>query len=107
MSVADLKKFGQMIQEDPKVRQRAKEIGIANLDNQIAYAKELGLEFDKDDLQALADEAGISKGELSEEQLEQVAGGCVTITAVLCGVVGVGVAGVLGASAGMAASDAW
>jgi predicted ribosomally synthesized peptide with nif11-like leader len=97
-----------MIQEDPKVRQRAKEIGIANLDNQIAYAKELGLKFDKDDLQALAEEAGITKGELNEEQLEQIAGGCVTVTfAAAVGALGV-VAGVgLGAGVGAVASEAW
>ena len=99
------KKFGQMIAEDPKVRQRAKEIGLANLDNQIAYAKELGLEFNKHDLQALADETGITKGELSEEQLEQIAGGCVTLTAAVVG--SVVVMGAAGAAAGMAASDAW
>jgi predicted ribosomally synthesized peptide with nif11-like leader len=104
MSVADLKKYGQMIQEVPKVRQRAKEIGIADLDNQIAHAKDLGLEFNKDDLQALADEAGITKGELSEEQLEQIAGGCASVTCVAAGLVmGVGV----GAAVGASASDVW
>ncbi len=90
------------------MRRRAKEIGIANLDDQIAYAKELGLEFNKDDLQALADEAGITKGELSEEQLEQIAGGCVTLTcAAVVSAVGV-VAGVgVGALAGAASSNTW
>jgi predicted ribosomally synthesized peptide with nif11-like leader len=104
MSVADLKKYGQMCQEDLTVRQRAKEIGLTNLDGQIAYGKELGLEFNKDDVQAFADEAGITKGELSEEQLEQVAGGCATLTMAAVGVVaGVG----MGALAGAAASSTW
>jgi predicted ribosomally synthesized peptide with nif11-like leader len=108
MSVADLKRYGQKIQENPEVCERAKAIGVANLDGQIAYGKELGLTFNKDDLQTLADEAGITKGELSEELLEQIAGGCVSLTALAVGMA----AGVLlGAAAagvgGCAASKTW
>ena len=106
MSVADLKKYGQICQEDQTVRQRAKEIGMANLDGQIAYGKELGLEFNKDDLQALADEAGMSKGELSEEQLEQIAGGCTTIT-ILAAVAVTGALGVIAGVAVGASSKTW
>jgi predicted ribosomally synthesized peptide with nif11-like leader len=107
MSVADLKKYSQMCQEDQTVRQQAKEIGMVNLEGQIAYAKELGLQFNKDDVQTLADEAGVTKGELSEEQLEQIAGGCATLTAVViagvcCGALGV----VAGVSVG-ASSKTW
>lgn len=83
MSVADFKKYGQMIEEDQNVRKRAKEIGMNDLDGQIAYAKGLGLEFTVDDMKALADEVGASADELSDEQLEQVAGGAVSITAAL------------------------
>ena len=90
------------------MRQRAKEIGLANLDNQIAYAKELGLEFNKDDLQALADEAGLTKGELNEEQLEQIAGGCATATVALVGMAaGVVVGGLAGALVGGAVAGEW
>jgi predicted ribosomally synthesized peptide with nif11-like leader len=108
ISVANLKKYGQMCREDLTVRQRAKEIGLANLDGQIAYGKELGLEFNENDVQAFADEAGISKDELSEEQLEQIAGGCATLTIAVGGaVLGVGMAALLGASAGLAMSKEW
>ena len=117
MSVADLKQYGQMIAEQDEVRQHAKEIGIEHLDEQMAYAKELGLEFNLDDMQVLAEEAGMTEDELSEEQLEQIAGGAVTTSAaVLVGVlVGGGLIGVIagGAVTGFAvgvaaaASQAW
>lgn len=81
MSVEDLKKFGKMCEEDSNVRAKAKEIGIDNVDGQIAYAKELGLVFTKQDMETLAKEVGITgKDELSEEDLEKVAGGVVTVT---------------------------
>jgi lactobin A/cerein 7B family class IIb bacteriocin len=105
MSLTDLKKYGQMCQEDLAVRQHAKEIGMVNLEGQMAYARELGLHFGKDDVQTLADEAGITKGELSEEQLEQIAGGCATLTLIGLGMVA---GAVVGASvAGVATSKIW
>ena len=76
MSVENLKKYGKLCEEDEKVRAKAKEIGLQDLDGQIAYAKTLGLEFSKEDAEALAKEAGLDKkGELSEEDLKKVAGG--------------------------------
>jgi predicted ribosomally synthesized peptide with nif11-like leader len=80
MSVEDAKQYGKMIVEKEEVRKRAKEIGIADVEGQIAHARTLGLEFTTDDLQALAQEAGFSKDELSEEQLESIAGGLWTLT---------------------------
>ncbi len=81
MSVEDLKKYGQMCAEKDDIRAKAKEIGIENVDGQIAYAKGLGLEFSKQDMEDLAKESGISgKDELSEEDLEKVAGGAATTT---------------------------
>ena len=117
MSVADLKQYGLMIAEQEEVRQHAKEIGIEHLDGQIAYAKELGLEFSLEDMQALAEEAGVTGDELSEEQLEQIAGGAITLSAGVAAIalvagVGLGVLGtvaVVGLGAGVAAavSKAW
>ena len=75
MSVENFKKFGQLCAEDEKIREKVKAIGVENIDGWIAYSKnELGLEFNKDDMQALAAEIGPTD-ELSEAQLEQVAGG--------------------------------
>ena len=76
MSVENLKKYAKLCEEDEKVRAKAKEIGLQDLDGQIAHAKTLGLEFSKEDVEALAKEAGLNKkDELSEEDLKKVAGG--------------------------------
>jgi predicted ribosomally synthesized peptide with nif11-like leader len=80
MSIDNLKKFSKLCAEDEDVRARAKEIGINNPEKLIAYAgKELGLDFNHDDMTALANESGTSLDELSEEDLEKVAGGKWTI----------------------------
>ena len=85
MSVEDFKKFGQLCAEDEAIREKVKQIGIDNVDGWIEYSKnELGLNFDKADMQALAKEVGPTD-ELTEDQLEQVAGGAVTTTAVVVG----------------------
>jgi predicted ribosomally synthesized peptide with nif11-like leader len=76
MSIENLKKYGQLCAEKEDVRKKAKEIGLQDLDGQIAYAKSLGLDFSKADAEALAKEAGLDKKDaLSEEDLEKVAGG--------------------------------
>jgi len=75
MSVENFKKFGQLCAEDETIREKVKEIGIENIDGWIAYStNELGLEFSKEDMQALAAEIG-PVDELNDAQLEQVAGG--------------------------------
>ena len=81
MSVENLKKYGKLCAEDEKARNKAKEIGLQDLEGHIAYGKTLGLEFTKEDFEALAKEAGLdkkdkmSKEDLSEEELKKVAGG--------------------------------
>lgn len=80
MSVADLKAYGKRAATDPAVRAKAKEIGLQNVAGQAAYAKSLGFNFTQEDMQALAKEVK-PKGELSDEQLGNVAGGVVTTTA--------------------------
>jgi lactobin A/cerein 7B family class IIb bacteriocin len=103
MSVADLKKYGKMAAEDPKVRAEAKKIGLQNMAGQSAYAKTLGLTFDASDMAALAKEVQPS-GELSEKELASVAGGVVTTTvAAVAGVVSAA-AGVVGAGAAVTSS---
>jgi predicted ribosomally synthesized peptide with nif11-like leader len=97
MSVENLKKYGQLCEKTMEVREKAKEIGIKDLDGQIAHAKTLGLEFSREDLEALAKEVGLDgQNELTEEDLKKVAGGTLTITAaalvvtVFAGMVAVG-----------------
>ena len=98
MSIEDFKKFGKMCADDEAVRAKAKEIGMEDLNGIIAYGKELGLEFSIQDITKLAEQEGVLEAELSEEQLEQVAGGVFTTT-----VAGVGAAAmaVVGAGAGV------
>jgi predicted ribosomally synthesized peptide with nif11-like leader len=104
MSVENFKKFGQLCAEDEQVRERVKEIGIENIEGWMEYSKnELGLEFDQEDMQTLAAEMG-SVDELSEDQLEQVAGGVVSSTA--AAVVGAVAGGVAAAAGGAAAATA-
>lgn len=113
MSVADFKKYGQMIAEQPEVRAKAKEIGLGDVDGQIKYAKTLGLEFTQDDLAKAVKEASASSKELSEEQLEKVAGGAISTTAAavigaVMGIVSTGVAvAALGAQVGTTATRDW
>lgn len=99
MSIEDLKEYGRRAAEDPELRAKAKEIGLENIEGQIAQAKTLGLEFTAADMEALGNEVA---GELSEDQLELVAGGAVTTTvaAVAAGAAVVGAAAaVVGAAA--------
>ena len=80
MSIDNLKKVGKLCAEDENIRARAKEIGFNNHEELMAYAgEELGLDFNHDDIAALASEGGTSLDELSEEDLEKVAGGKWTI----------------------------
>jgi predicted ribosomally synthesized peptide with nif11-like leader len=103
VSVENLKKYGQLCAEKEEVREKAKEIGLQDIDGQIAYAKTQGLDISKEDFAALAKEAGIEKkNELSEEDLKKVAGGIVSTTAaVVVGIMAVA-GGALGATVGNA-----
>jgi predicted ribosomally synthesized peptide with nif11-like leader len=101
MSVENLRKYAQKCTEDEHIRAKAKEIGLQDMDGQIAHGKSLGLEFSREDFLALAKEAGIEgKIELAEEDLKKVAGGIFTTTAaILTGFV------VVGSAAGLAAAN--
>ncbi len=82
MSVEDLKKYGQMCIEDEDLKAKAKTMGL-DIDKHIAHGKELGLEFGAADFQTLGEESGFSEDELTEEQLEMVAGGVALATGVV------------------------
>ena len=94
MSVEDLKKYSQMCVQDDALKVKAKDIGLENIDGQIEQAKTLGLNFTKEDLEVLAKEVGAGEAELSDDDLESVAGGFVTAlaAAVVGAAVGVGTA---------------
>jgi predicted ribosomally synthesized peptide with nif11-like leader len=89
VSVENLKKYGQLCVDNEEVRKKAKEIGLQDLNGHIAYGKSLGLEFSKEDFEALAKEAGLGgQNELSEEELKKVAGGCATTTGMVLAALG-------------------
>ena len=90
MSVDAVKAFGQKVVEDEELKKKAKEIGMDNLDGIVALAKENGFDVSKEDFEAAAKEMQ-SSGELNEDDLEQVAGGVVTVGAAAA-VVGAGAA---------------
>lgn len=77
MSVKDLKDYGKRAGQDPAVRAKAKAIGMNNVKGQAEYAKTLGYQFDESDFAALAKEIA-PKGELTDKDLGQIAGGIVT-----------------------------
>ena len=80
MSVENIKEYARRCAADPDLRAKAKAIGMTNLDGQIVNAKSLGLDWTKEDFAGFTKEMQ-AEGELSEEDLENVAGGMVTTTA--------------------------
>ena len=89
MSIEALKDYSKRVMEDPEVKVEAKKLGLGDLAGQIDYAKGLGYSFSMEDIQELAKEVAPAEGELSEEDLESVAGGFITVSAAAA-VVGAG-----------------
>lgn len=83
MSVAEIKRFAEAVKSDSGLQSELKgvsggEAGVAS------FAKGKGYDFTAEELKAHAEEM---KGELSEEQLDKIAGGGDTVTAVVVDVV--------------------
>ncbi|GAB6179492.1 hypothetical protein JCM14036_08110 [Desulfotomaculum defluvii] len=74
MSVEDLKAFGKKVWENPDLKEKAKQIGIDNLEGIIGLAKENGFSISIEDFEILAKDFQ-STDELSNDDLEKVAGG--------------------------------
>jgi predicted ribosomally synthesized peptide with nif11-like leader len=107
MSVLSLKKYAELCAKDEGIRKKAKEIGIKDLDGQIAYAKSLGLEISREDFTALAKEAGLDgKIEQSEEDLKKVAGGGTNLASSTAELVAVVTESSAASAANMAAAHA-
>ena len=107
MSVENLKEYARRCASDPELRTRAKEIGVSDVEEHMRHAGSLGLDWTMDDMFAFRKEVVDAEGDqdLSEEELEQVAGGALTVSAVALGVVvGAAVAG--GVVAGSASAAA-
>ena len=85
MSVEALNAFGKKVLEDQELKAKAKQTGLDNLEGLISLAKENGFDISKEDFEAVAKELQ-STDELSEDDLEQVAGGVVTVGLALAAV---------------------
>ena len=108
MSLENLKEYALRCANEPELRETAKTIGMTDLDGQMRYAESLGLEWTMDDMAALRKEAtGDSEDgleDLSEEELEQIAGGAISVTGVIAamGVAAIAGAAVIGVAGGAA-----
>ena len=107
MSLANLKEYTRRCANEPELRGRAKAIGMSNIDEHMHHAKSLGLEWTRRDMVSFRDELVDSAddlADLSDEDLEQVAGGLFSVTIVSALAVGAGVGAGVGAVAGTAAA---
>lgn len=71
MSIDEVKRFSLAVQNSPELQEEIKKIG-PDLAALAAFAAKKGYAFSAEDLQQCA---ALHKGELSEEQLDNVAGG--------------------------------
>lgn len=104
MSVESLKAFGNKITEDEELKKKAQDRGLENVDEMVALAQENGFDVTREDYKQLAEELKSSE-ELTDDDLEKVAGGFATAVAV--GVaVGAAAGGALVAGGAVAAANA-
>ena len=107
MSVEALKEFGKKVVEDEGLKAKAKEVGMENVEGMAKLAQDNGFDVTAEDFQAAANQAQ-SSGELSEDDLEKVAGGFVTASLAVAAVgAAAGAASAGAAVAGTTAGGGW
>ena len=88
MSVENLKEYARRCATEPELRAVARELGASDVDGHVRHAADLGLDWTMTDMIAFRKEV-IDAEEgfdgLTEEDMEQIAGGAVTTTAVAVG----------------------
>ena len=107
MSLANLKEYVRRCTNDPELRTKAKAIGMADVGEHMRHAESLGLGWTRRDMVSFRDELMDSRddlADLSDEELEQVAGGAFSVTIVSALAVGAAVGAGVGAAAGGAAA---
>ena len=105
MALEHLKEYARRCATEDAVGRRAKAIGLTDIDGHIRHAKSLGLEWTRRDMVNFRNQVIDTDDELaqmSDEELELVAGGVCTTTAVVVGLVAAGAAA--GAAVGGAAA---
>jgi len=75
MSTEDIKAFNQRLLSDPHIRAVFDRFALSDVDGVLAYAAELGYVFTEQDLIWVATELGVLDDELTEDELDAVAGG--------------------------------
>jgi predicted ribosomally synthesized peptide with nif11-like leader len=78
--MSEITRFNTAIRENAAIQSEVKKIGN-NLEKIVAYANSKGYKFTLADLRA----AGAKQGELSDQQLDKVAGGVIVAAALLVG----------------------
>ncbi len=115
MSVENLKEYAIRCAADPELRARAKAIGVEDTEQHMRHAASLGLAWTMNDMVAFGKEVVDAEDDLqdlTEEELEQIAGGICTTTAIVVGAVAAGavaggiVAGAAGTAVGGGVSSA-
>ena len=107
MSVENLKEYARRCASEPELLEAAREFGLTDMGEHIKQAKTLGLEWGMDDMVDFRKEMVEEEGDLSEKELEQIAGGVVTAVAAVVAVgaaVGVGAGAVVGGAVGGSAA---
>ena len=112
MSIENLREYTRRCATDSELRETAKTIGMMDLQGHMGYAESLGLQWTMEDMDALSKEVtGQSDDgleDLSEDDLELVAGGAVSVTSLVVAATVAAVAGgVAGASAVVAGKGGW
>ena len=108
MSVENLKEYARRCASDPEVRDKARAIGGTDVEEHMRFAESLGIGWDSADMAAFRKElvdTDDSLADLDEEELDQIAGGALSVTAavVVAAAVAVGVG--VTATAAVAAGD--
>ena len=95
MSVSNLKEYARRCATESELREKARAFGLFNMEEHISLAESLGLDWSMDDMAAFRKEVVEAEGELedlSEVELQEIAGGAVTTTAIVVGSVAAGAA---------------
>ena len=109
MSVENVKEYARRCATDPELRARAKELGMADMEEHMRQAENLGLDWTRGDLVIFRKEMIDAEGsleDLSEEELEQIAGGGFSATVAAAVAVGAAVGAGAGAVVGAGAAGA-
>lgn len=80
MSIENVQAFNQRLVDDEAVKERFAALAASDVDAVVSYAQELGYSFTKDELVEVATKAleeAKASNQLSEQELESVAGGTI------------------------------